>query len=93
MSDDHLTLISRFLRYDPDTGHIYWRKSHGSRAKAGDLAGTYRPHYPVRIGIGGRYFEGQDIALYLLDGEWPVSPVRHLNGNRWDNRVENLASL
>lgn len=90
MSDDHLTLISQFLRYDPGTGHIYWRKALGSRTKAGELAGAYRPHCPVRIGIGGRYFNGEDIALYLLDGEWPVAPVRHLNGNRWDNRIENL---
>jgi hypothetical protein len=91
MSDDYLTLISRFLRYDPDTGCIYWRVSPGPRAKAGALAGTYRPHHPVRIGIGGRYFDGQDIALYLTDGEWPTGPLRHLNGNRWDNRIENLA--
>jgi hypothetical protein len=91
MSDDYLTLISQFLRYEPDTGRIYWRKALGPRVKAGALAGTYKPHSPVRIGIGGRYFDGQDIALYLTDGEWPMSPVRHLNGNRWDNRIENLA--
>ena len=90
MSDEHLTLISQFLRYDPDTGYIYWRKSR-STAKVGTVAGAYRPHCPVRIGIGGRYFDGQDIALYLTDGEWPVAPIRHLNGNRWDNRIENLA--
>ena len=91
MSTDHLTLIPRFLRYDPDTGYIHWRKSRSS-AKVGEVAGTYRPHYPIRIGIGGRYFNGEDVALYLLDGEWPTSPLRHLNGNRWDNRLENLST-
>jgi hypothetical protein len=89
MSDEYLNLISRFLRYDPDTGYIHWRKTRSS-AKVGSVAGTYKPHDPGRIGLGGRYFNGENIALYLLDGEWPASPVRHLNGNRWDNRLDNL---
>ena len=89
MSDEYLNLISRFLRYDPDTGYIHWRKTRNT-AKAGTVAGTYKPHCSVRIGIGCRYFKGEEVALYLLDGEWPTLPIRHVNGNRWDNSIANL---
>ena len=91
MSADHLTLIDRSIRYEADTGCFFWRVSRGTRARRGQRAGTITRAGLVRIGIGKSYFEGQDVAWFLSHGEWPVAPVVHVNGDRWDNRIENLA--
>jgi hypothetical protein len=44
-----------------------------------------------QIRVGHDYLGAHDVAWFVVHGTWPTAPLRHLNGNRWDNRIENLA--
>lgn len=43
----------------------------------------------IDLGEYGRYF-AHDLAYLYMTGEWPKSPIVHLNGDKSDNRWVNL---
>jgi hypothetical protein len=45
-----------------------------------------------QIRVGHDYLNAHDVTWFVVHGTWPTSPLRHLNGNRWDNRLENLST-
>ena len=91
MSTDYLTAIDNLLRYDEDTGEIFWRRRPCNRVRAGDPAGSLDRNGRLKIGIAGRLLDAHDIAWFLGHGEWPPAPVEHANGDTLDNRLDNLA--
>ena len=90
MSTDYLTAIDHFLRYDEDTGEIFWKRKPCNRVRAGDPAGSLDRSGCLKIGIAKRLLDAHDIAWFLGHGEWPPSPVTHENGDTLDNRLDNL---
>lgn len=90
MSTDHLTAVDNLLRYDEDTGEIFWRLRPCNRVRAGDLAGSLDRNGRLKIGVAGRLLNAHDIAWFLGHGEWPPAPVEHANGDTLDNRLDNL---
>ena len=90
MNTSDITQIDAWLRYDPDTGNLFWRKKPSNRASMRKAAGALTPRGIV-IGFDRRLWLAHEIAWFLGHGEWPEAQVIHLNGNRWDNRIENLS--
>jgi hypothetical protein len=82
------------LRYDPETGHLYWTKTRRWQrvinARPGDRAGAYNCH-GIHVHIQGRRIPAHSIVWFKLYGVWPHKPVKHLNGDKCDNRPHNLA--
>jgi hypothetical protein len=92
-------IISRHLRYNPETGWLSWR-----RAQTGRVLGGTRGCGPVRAGCNARgrwivSFEGQSyyasrIAYLLMTGEDPgQKDMDHINGDPSDDRWENLRAI
>lgn len=80
------------LHYAPATGVFTWRVSHG-RAKIGAQAG-YLDHYGRRcIGVLGREYKAHRLAWLLHTGDWPTCDIDHINGDKDDNRLENLRAV
>ena len=79
------------FRIDPETGKIYWAVAHGrwSARPAGDLAGCLRNGYRY-INVEGRNYFGHRIAWLIEHSEWPAMTLDHINGDRDDNRPQNL---
>jgi hypothetical protein len=87
-------LLDECLSYDPATGHFHWLiETRGRRGSInpGDIAGTIKDGY-VQIKVRGVLFRAHIGAWFIVTGEWPPPKidVEHKNGNRSDNRWQNL---
>jgi hypothetical protein len=80
--------LRALLSYDPSTGHFQrTAKTPGPRPKdgVGSLWNGYR-----RISVDGKNFKAHRLAWLYVHGTFPENPIDHLNGDRGDNRIDNL---
>lgn len=95
--------LRQLLRYDPDTGKLYW-KERGERfcPSSADMRRWNSRHSGkealTSLNANG-YFAGHVMNRSLLAhrviwalhyGEWPENEIDHINCNRADNRLCNL---
>jgi hypothetical protein len=90
----HLDLTADRLRevlaYDAATGIFTRKTSTGRRWKAGLVAGTVARSRYVVIQVDGVLYQAHRLAWLYVHGEWPPEIIDHINGDRTDNRLENL---
>ena len=84
--------IKKYLRYDAETGKLFWKLNKGTTGKAGNEAGGQNYGY-LRIKINRKSYKAHRIAWLLTYGSWPVDQIDHINGNKKDNRLENLRAV
>ena len=82
--------VSEVFIYDPSTGVITWKISSGKRAKRGKKAGGINNKGYVYIRYDKQPYLGHRLAWFLFYKEWPEMEIDHINGDRTDNRIENL---
>lgn len=98
--------VRQFLRYEPETGKLYWlprprelcadeRSFQIYKAvNEGKEALTADNGTGYRCGIiKGRKFKAHRVAWALHYGEWPAGLIDHINHDRSDNRIENLRDV
>jgi len=81
--------ISTLLRYDPDTGDLYWRVTKSPKAAAGQKAGSVNQHGHVNLQIDKKMYAAHQIVFLLHHGYIPKE-IDHINRVKTDNRIENL---
>lgn len=74
--------------YDPQTG-VFTRIDKTRRVGKDGLPGAVFEGYR-RLFVGGRYHRAHRLAWLYVYGRWPDHPLDHINGDRGDNRIENL---
>lgn len=74
------------LKYDANTGEFVWLTGNFSGRKAGCRT---KDGY-LYIGFRGRSQYAHRLAWLYVHGVWPAAHIDHINGNRSDNRIENL---
>jgi hypothetical protein len=90
--------LRRVIRYSAQSGKI--RRAEDVRggkrsagvivAKKGDEAGTVNAFGYVVLKINGMAFPAHRIAWAYTFGEWPDHEIDHVNGDKADNRMDNL---
>lgn len=76
--------------YDPDTGIFTRRVKIGHGTFPGQEIGSWDLYGYKTTRIGKKSFKIHRLAWLYVHGVWPVGDVDHINGNRSDNRIENL---
>ncbi len=82
--------LHQLLDYDTKSGVFTWNVSVNSRANAGDVAGCINGQGYRQIKIDGRPYLAHRLAWLCETGNWPKECIDHVNGDRADNRFENL---
>lgn len=104
MNNPSTDYISECLRYDPEDGLLYWKKrpldhfvnesyqSRWNKRYAGERAGKFLMNGYLKLAIDNKKYYAHRIVWVLNKKEWPQY-IDHINGNRSDNRIENLRNV
>lgn len=86
--------VRELLSYNHETGLFVWLVNGRGRFKrAGAVAGTQNHWGYISITIDGFPYMAHRLAWLLQTGAWPHDEIDHINGNRCDNRIENLRDV
>lgn len=77
------------VHYEPTTGAFTWAVS-SPGVSAGKAAGSVSVYGYRVIKINRKHIRACRLAWLLTYGEWPAGEVDHINGDRLDDRIENL---
>ena len=94
-TDEWAEEVKKRLSYDPYSGVIVWKwcdemPRWWNMKHAGYGAGRVDSHGYITIEMGGETYKAHRIAWVIKTGSWPSKEIDHKNGNRSDNRWENL---
>lgn len=79
------------VSYDRATGKLIWKvRLPYSRAQAGSVVGTVSMHGYREFRAYNKMYKAHRVAWALENGVWPENDIDHINGDRTDNRIENL---
>lgn len=80
--------LRRLLRYNEESGSFTWLVRRSWRT--GDIAGTVDKNGYRVISIGAKKLFAHRLAWLYVYGKLPTKGLDHINGDKQDNRIQNL---
>lgn len=84
------TVVRQLLRYEPETGIFTWLIRSRPQNPAGSPAGSVNAVGYVSIVIAQKAYLAHRLAWLYVTGGGPTSEIDHRDGNRSNNRWNNL---
>lgn len=85
--------LSKYIKYNPDTGEFIWIRAPSRIAKVGSSAGTVREDGRREIHFKGIRYKASHIAWLLTYGTLPAGVIDHIDGNPSNDKIENLRDV
>lgn len=86
-----IAALREYLRYDYETGNLYWIKSPNNGVSKGSIAGTVDSRTGVKFfRLKGNNYFAHRVVWALHYGEWPEIQIDHKDLNPGNNRIDNL---
>lgn len=86
-------LMQQMLQYDSITGKLRWKMRSSGSIRIGYIAGRRHINGHLEVGVNKKTYMAHHIAWFLHYGNWPDTLILHANGNKSDNRIENLVKV
>ena len=81
-------LLNHLFEYDKETGNLIWKIQQRGIRK-GSIAGSVKSHGYLCVGINYKSYRAHRLVFLMHKGYLPKT-IDHINGDRLDNRIENL---
>lgn len=78
------------LRWNILTGSLTREEKRHNTLHGGKVAGCAGDKGYTLVTLKGVQYMAHIIVFFLHEGKWPTEMIDHINGNRGDNRPENL---
>ena len=88
MRDLTVDLLNELFEYDKETGKLYWKVARG-RAKVGGEVGSVNSEGYILTTVNRKPYRAHRLVFLMHKGYLPKF-LDHINGDRQDNRIENL---
>ena len=82
--------LEKLLEYDPTTGHLTWKKTQRTKKQGARAGYLDRAGYRNLCMANKRVLKAHRLIWKLVTGKEPKGTIDHINGDRDDNRFENL---
>ena len=80
--------LKELMNYDPETG-LFTRKTAAHGKSIGGKVGCVKPSGYVQMRVNNKYYYAHRLAWLYVYGSMP-SEIDHVNGDKSDNRIDNL---
>lgn len=100
-----IELLRDIINYNPDTGELLWKERQDdfpasiTSIRTFNTRNANNPVYEevhrgyLRVSILGKRYKSHRIAWALYYGEWPDDQIDHIDGDRSNNKIENLRAV
>ena len=82
--------LKEYFKYEPSTGKLFWNKRPSNRVVVGAEVGNYSDKGYKVCRFKGKIIRVHRIVWAITKGEHPSDFIDHINGDKADNRIENL---
>jgi hypothetical protein len=85
--------LRELLTYDPETGIFTNKVKRGNRGIQGAVTGSLRSNGYIAIAVEATVYYSHRLAWLYMTGDWPKFDIDHKDGNKTNNRFENLRDV
>lgn len=85
--------IRENLEYCGNTGQLIWKNNMGRNLVKGKVAGSKNTKGYFYVKVARRTILLHRIVWYLHYGKWPVNEIDHIDGDKHNNKIQNLRDV